>query len=203
MNRNLQILCLALLAACPAFPAAASETAGGSTFIDIHELGPGKADPAAVANAHRADLAAQDRHGVRFLAYWVDEEHGRIYCLSQAKDAPSIVDTHREAHGLLPSAILPVKSGSATAVASGNHLYLDIHEFGPGNVSASAVAAAHEKDLKVEAQHGVHFINYWVDEVNGKVLCLSEAPGPEAVIETHRHAHGLIPQTVVSVDEGK
>lgn len=168
-------------------------------FLDVHELGAGKVTAAAVADTHRADLAAQGKHDVRFLDYWVDEEHGAVYCLSEAPDAHSVVDTHREAHGLLPSRILPVTSGQAAALAGGKNLYLDVHELGAGNVSAAAVAAAHRKDLETEGQFGVNFVNYWVDEANGKVVCLSEAPTPEAVIETHRHAHGLLPASIVKV----
>jgi hypothetical protein len=82
-----------------------------STFIDVHEFGPGKVKAADVAKAHQADLAVQGRHDVRFVDYWVDEEHGTVYCLSEANDAASVVDTHREAHGLLPAKISQVTAG--------------------------------------------------------------------------------------------
>lgn len=172
-------------------------------FIDVHEFGPGKVTAADVARAHAADLKAQHKHDVRFVEYWVDEEHGAVYCLSEAKDAPSIVAAHREAHGLLPARILPVSSGEAAALSGSKPLFLDLHELGAGNVTAKAVAAAHEKDLAVQSQHGVRFLNYWVDEVNGKVLCLSEAPDSDAVRETHRHAHGLLPASIVKVTRGE
>jgi hypothetical protein len=174
-----------------------------SYFIDVHEFGAGKVTAADVANAHRADLAVQDKHDVRFIEYWVDEEHGRVYCLSEAKNAPSIVETHREAHGLLPAKILPVSSGVAASMTPGAQLFLDVHELGAGNVTAAAVAGAHEKDLATQAEFGVRFLNYWVDEVNGKVMCLSEAPNAQAVHDTHAKAHGLLPDAVVKVTQGK
>ena len=192
--------CVALAAAGCAGHATAPEK---SYFIDVHEFGAGKVTAADVAQAHRSDLAVERKHDVRFVEYWVDEQHGNVYCLSEARDAPSIVAAHREAHGLLPARILPVSSGNATPGAGGVPLFLDIHELGAGNVTARAVAAAHQKDLEVEKDFGVHFINYWVDEVNGKVLCLSEAPTPEAVRETHRRAHGLLPGTIVKVSKGE
>jgi hypothetical protein len=74
---------------------------------------------------------------------------------------------------------------------------------GAGNVTAAAVAAAHQKDLAVEQKYGVNFINYWVDEKSGTVLCLSQAPDSAAVINTHREAHGLIPVSVVKVQQGQ
>ena len=86
--------------------------------------------------------------------------------------------------------------------SAGKTYFLDVHELGAGNVTAEAVAAAHEKDLKVQSQHGVRFVEYWVDEAQGKVFCLSEAPSPDAVRETHRHAHGLLPASVVKVTRG-
>lgn len=174
-----------------------------SYYIDVHELGPGNVTAADVERAHRADLAAQHKHDVRFIEYWVDEAHGTVYCLSEAKDAPSIVATHREAHGLLPARILPVSSGEAAKALGRAPLFLDIHDLGAGNVTAAAVAAAHQRDLAVQAQHGVRFLNYWVDEVNGKVLCLSEADSADAVRETHREAHGLLPASIAKVVKGE
>lgn len=170
-----------------------------SLFIDVHEFGPGKVDAAAVAAAHRADLATQGKHDVRFIDYWVDEEHGTVYCLSEAKDAPSIAATHREAHGLMPARILPVVSGEPAPRSGTTSLFLDVHELGAGNVTARGVAEAHQKDLAEQSKHSVRFLNYWVDEVNGTVLCLSEAPNAEAVVDTHRLAHGLLPRQIAKV----
>jgi len=193
---------LSLLALAVLFAAGCAEPTTppkASYFIDVHEFGPGKVTAAAVADAHRADLAVEGKHEVRFVDYWADEAHGTVYCLSQARDAQSIVETHREAHGLLPAQVYPVASGQAATRTGDKPLYLDLHHLGAGKVTASAVAEAHQKDLQVEAQYGVRFLNYWVDEANGTVLCLSEAPNPDAVRETHRHAHGLLPDSIVPV----
>lgn len=82
-------------------------------------------------------------------------------------------------------------------------LYMDIHELGPGNVTAEAVAKAHRADLQTQAAHGVSFLRYWVDEEHGVVYCLSRAPSAKAIVDTHREAHGLIPQTVGIVTAGQ
>jgi len=86
--------------------------AGGdrALFMDSHEAGPGIAAED-VAEAHRKDLAVQDRHGVRFLEYWVDEASGRIHCLAEAAAADDVVEAHREAHGLLPTEVQRVVAG--------------------------------------------------------------------------------------------
>ena len=80
-------------------------------FIDVHQLEPGKVKYEAVAEAHKKDLAVQNKYGVNFINYWVDEKTGVVMCLSEAKDSKSIKATHKEAHGLIPSYILKVKQG--------------------------------------------------------------------------------------------
>jgi len=105
---------------------------------------------------------------------------------------------------LLSSSVIVGMAGcSGAAKQSAQQTFLDVHEFGPGKVTAADVAAAHEKDLRVQSQFGVRFARYWVDEEQGKVFCLSTAPNAEAVRETHRHAHGLLPDTITRVTEGK
>jgi hypothetical protein len=79
--------------------------------MDIHTMG-GPVTAEQAAGAHQADLAAQDRYGVDYKQYWVDEEHGRIFCLVDAPDADAAISVHREAHGLVADAIFPVAEGS-------------------------------------------------------------------------------------------
>ena len=80
-------------------------------FMDIHTMdGPVSAEQ--VAGAHRADLETQGRYGVDYRQYWVDEKHGRIFCLVEAPAADAAISVHREAHGLVADAIFPVAEGS-------------------------------------------------------------------------------------------
>jgi hypothetical protein len=172
-------------------------------YLDVHELGPGKVDAQAVAGAHQRDLQVQGKHDVDFKAYWVDAKQGKIYCLAEAPSPDATSAVHREAHGLMASRIMEVTGDSATWRPSpGAKLYLDEHRFGPGKVSAAAVAEAHRKDLAAQG-HGVTFLNYWFDEASGTVRCLVEAQNPEAAIEVHRQAHGLLPDTIEEVSEGR
>ena len=80
-------------------------------------------------------------------------------------------------------------------------LYMDVHNI-QGGVSASDVAAAHQKDLETQARHGVDYRHYWVDEQAGKVFCLVEAPNAEAAHTVHREAHGLVADEIYEVSEG-
>jgi hypothetical protein len=79
-------------------------------------------------------------------------------------------------------------------------LFMDVHNV-EGGVSASDVAAAHEKDLAVQGAHGVSYQRYWVDEAAGKIFCLVEAPDAEAANTVHREAHGLVADEIYPVSE--
>lgn len=80
-------------------------------------------------------------------------------------------------------------------------LFMDVHENLPG-ATAADVAGAHEKDLEVQDKYGVDYKSYWVDEANGKVFCLVEAPDAEAAATVHREAHGLLADHIYPVTEG-
>jgi hypothetical protein len=173
-------------------------------YLDVHELGPGKVKASAVAEAHRKDLATQARHGVHYRAYWVDEKQGRIYCLVDAPSAEAAAAVHREAHGLVASQVREVTGDSDHwAPAPGTKLYLDRHDLGPGKVTAKDVAAAHQKDLAVQAKHKARFLNYWFDEATGTVTCLVEAPSSQDAVAAHKEAHGLVPDAIDEVIEGR
>ena len=76
-------------------------------YMDTHTLdGPVTCEQA--AGAHHADLETQGRYGVDYKQYWVDEEHGRIFCLVEAPDAETANTVHREAHGLVADEIYPI-----------------------------------------------------------------------------------------------
>ncbi|MBV9987518.1 MAG: DUF4242 domain-containing protein [Chitinophagaceae bacterium] len=174
---------------------------GNQLYIDVHYLAAGKVKLADVAAAHSKDLAVQDRYGVSFLKYWVNEDKGVIYCLSSAPNSDAVQQTHKEAHGLLAANIFAVSPGAEAAAAGNDNFFLDVHTLGAGNVTAAAVAKAHEKDLAVQGKYGVNFLNYWVDEKEGVVLCLSQAKDSAKVISTHREAHGLLPTAIYKVKQ--
>jgi hypothetical protein len=80
--------------------------------MDVHEKLPEGAGAKDVAEAHKADLETQDKYGVHYLKYWVDEKDGKVFCLVDAPDAETAVTVHREAHGLVADHIWPVIEGS-------------------------------------------------------------------------------------------
>ena len=82
-----------------------------SLFMDVHTVEGGVAS-ADVAQAHQADLQTQGKHGVNYLRYWVDERHGKVFCLVEAPSAEAAANVHREAHGLVADHIYRVQEGS-------------------------------------------------------------------------------------------
>jgi len=79
-------------------------------FMDLHQIKGGvSADD--VAKAHQEDIKTQERFGVEYLRYWVNERSGRIFCLVEAPNAEAANAVHREAHGLVADAIFEVQEG--------------------------------------------------------------------------------------------
>ena len=68
-------------------------------FMDVHSM-EGGVSASDVAKAHQADVETQDKYGVKYERYWVDEQAGKIFCLVDAPDAETANTVHREAHGL-------------------------------------------------------------------------------------------------------
>ena len=80
-------------------------------FMDVHHI-EGGVSARDVAQAHQKDLATQDRYGVRYLRYWVDESAGKVFCLVEAANADDANAVHREAHGLVADHIYSVSEHS-------------------------------------------------------------------------------------------
>lgn len=80
-------------------------------------------------------------------------------------------------------------------------LFMDVHEI-TGGVAMDDVATAHLADLRTQDAHDVRYLRYWVDEKDGRVFCLVEAPSAEAAADVHRQAHGLVADHIYRVQEG-
>jgi Protein of unknown function (DUF4242) len=80
-------------------------------------------------------------------------------------------------------------------------LYMDVHNI-DGGVTVADVANAHKADLEKQGEHGVNYVRYWVNESEGKIFCLVEAPSADAASTVHREAHGLVADSVFEVTEG-
>src|SRR6188474_1277041 len=65
--------------------------------------------------------------------------------------------------------------------------FMDVHS-GFVGVTGAQLREAHERDLAIEKDEGVHFERAWLDPDTGKVFCLSSGPSKEAVMRIHERA---------------
>ncbi len=65
--------------------------------------------------------------------------------------------------------------------------FMDVHS-GFIGVTAEQLREAHERDLAIEGDEGVHFERAWLDPESGKVFCLATGPSREAVMRIHERA---------------
>ncbi|MDG3583886.1 MULTISPECIES: nickel-binding protein [Galbibacter] len=64
-----------------------------------------------VKMAHIADKAVQDRFGVKYHQFWVNEDAGTVFCLMEGPNKEACAATHREAHGNIACKIEEVAVG--------------------------------------------------------------------------------------------
>ena len=80
-------------------------------------------------------------------------------------------------------------------------LFMDVHSL-EGGVAIGDVAKAHMADLQEQTKYDVDYLRYWVDERQGKIFCLVEAPSADAASTVQREAHGLVADEIYQVQEG-
>lgn len=80
-------------------------------YLDIHSID-GGVSVDDVAKAHEADLQTQAAYDTRYLRYWVDEEHGKVFCLVEAPSPEAATAVHRDAHGLVADDLFEVQEGA-------------------------------------------------------------------------------------------
>jgi hypothetical protein len=78
---------------------------------------------------------------------------------------------------------------------------MDVHHL-EGGVNIDDVTKAHQADLATQGDHDVQYLRYWVDEAEGAIFCLVDAPNAEAAHTVHREAHGLVADEIYAVAEG-
>ena len=71
--------------------------------------------------------------------------------------------------------------------------FMDVHN-GFFGVTAGQLAEAHQRDLDIENDEGVHYEHAWLDPEAGKVFCLASGPSREAVMRIHERAGHPTPE---------
>ena len=105
--------------------------------MDIHEV-PGGVSAEDVAKAHAQDVKIEDKYGVHYHKYWVNEKAGKIFCLCHAPDAEAAVEVHRQAHGMVADKIIEIQPELAEGFLGG----IEVNEAG----AALVPGATNERD---------------------------------------------------------
>ena len=106
-------------------------------YMDIHEV-PGGVSAEDVAKAHTEDVKIEDKYGVHYHKYWVNEKAGKIFCLCDAPDAEAAIQVHREAHGMVADKIIEIQPELAEGFLGG----VEVNEAG----AALVPDATNERD---------------------------------------------------------
>jgi len=106
-------------------------------YMDIHEV-PGGVSAEDVAKAHAQDVKIEDKYGVHYHKYWVNEKAGKIFCLCHAPDAEAAIQVHRQAHGMVADKIIEIQPELAEGFLGG----VEVNEAG----AALVPGATNERD---------------------------------------------------------
>jgi class 3 adenylate cyclase len=106
-------------------------------YMDIHEV-PGGVSAEDVAKAHAQDVKIEDKYGVHYHKYWVNEKTGKIFCLCHAPNAEAAIQVHREAHGMVADKVIEIQPELAEGFFGG----VEVNEAG----AAIVPGATNEKD---------------------------------------------------------
>lgn len=78
-------------------------------YMDVHRDVDASVED--VIEAHEKDVEAQEKHGVTYKNYWVDEDEGAVFCLFEGPSKEAGEKVHKEAHGLTADEIFEVHQG--------------------------------------------------------------------------------------------
>jgi class 3 adenylate cyclase len=154
-------------------------------YMDIHEI-PGGVTAEDVAKAHAHDVEVQDKYGVRYHKYWVNEKAGKIFCLCHAPNAEAAKQVHREAHGLVAEKVIQVEPDVAELFMGGSEVNAAGAVLLPG-------AAADERDP------GIRTILF--TDIVGSTS-LTQKMGDEAAMEV-LHQHDSIVRDALADFDGR
>jgi class 3 adenylate cyclase len=105
--------------------------------MDIHEVS-GGVSAEDVAKAHAEDVKIEDKYGVHYHKYWVNEKAGKIFCLCHAPNAEAAIQVHREAHGMVADKVIEIQPELAEGFLGG----VEVNEAG----AALVPGATNERD---------------------------------------------------------
>jgi class 3 adenylate cyclase len=153
--------------------------------MDIHEFRDG-ITAEEVAKAHAADLEVQQKHGVNYLKYWVNDSCGKAFCLVEAPNAEAASHVHREAHGFVAEKIIEVQPEVAEGFLGGGEV----------NAAGAALIPGGAADARDPGIRTVLF----TDIVGSTTL--TQRLGDEVAME-FLHVHDTIVRDAVAASHGR
>ena len=105
-------------------------------YMDLHRglTGVSRED---AEHAHHLDEQVQDKYGVKYHKFWLNEETGTIFCLVEAPNKEACAHVHEEAHGMKACEIIEVHPSDYTTM------------MGPDNATPTGIAV--DPDGKLDA----------------------------------------------------
>lgn len=89
-------------------------------YMDFH-LFSSKVSVDDVIKAHIADVAIQEKYGVKYHQFWVNEEAGSVFCLVEGPDKKTCELVHQMAHGNLACALTEVEEVTFRLMMGAEH----------------------------------------------------------------------------------
>jgi AraC-like DNA-binding protein len=90
--------------------------------MDLHRIP--KITIAEAKKAHVADEQIQQKYGVKYLQFWVNEQASSLFCLVEGPDKQTVETVHRLAHGHVACALVEVDP-SYYSVVMGDNIRID------------------------------------------------------------------------------
>lgn len=88
-------------------------------YMDFHKIAGLTIED--VKKAHMADLSVQEKYGVKYHQFWLNQEAGTIFCLTEGPDMETCEMVHRLAHGNVACAMTEVEPGYYKAFMGEGH----------------------------------------------------------------------------------
>ena len=107
-------------------------------YMDLHKgvFGLTKGE---VEQSHLLDLAVQDKYGVKYHKFYVNEEAGTIFCLIEGPNKEACAACHQEAHGEMACEIIEVHPSDFSLYMGADHKTLTGFAVHPDGKTDSAV----------------------------------------------------------------
>ena len=84
-------------------------------YMDLHRGLKGLSREEA-EHAHHLDEQVQDKYGVKYHKFWLNEEAGTIFCLMEGPSKEACAAVHREAHGMIACEVTEVHPSDYTTM---------------------------------------------------------------------------------------